>query len=327
MGAFLDKPITDKETISGSGTGINFAVSDMQGWRAEMEDAHTAVGDIPGRPGYSFFAVFDGHGGKVTSKHAGANILEKVLSQPEFRRHKTPEDIGRALTNAFLEIDIEIKRLPQMTSGEDHSGSTAIACVITPTHIIMANSGDSRSVLLRGSQIVEPMSYDHKPDNEGERRRITSAGGSVMNGRVNGDLAVARALGDFQYKTRGDLRADEQMVSPRPDVKIVEREETDVLLLLACDGIWDVMSNEAAALYLLELARSGERSIGLMCEEIIDECLAKGSRDNMTALVVGFPALAGEIGEGDGVAGARARREAQEAAAAERDARDSPYRR
>ena len=73
---------------------------------------------------------------------------------------------------------------------------------MTPTHILVANIGDSRAVLCRSPTTVVPMSVDQKPANPLEAKRIYASGGSVQNGRVNGDLAVARALGDFVYKDK-----------------------------------------------------------------------------------------------------------------------------
>ena len=59
-------------------------------------------------------------------------------------------------------------------------------------------------------------------------------------------------------------------------------------LVLACDGIWDVMSNEEAAKYVLDTVHSGCEDIVELAKDIVDECLTRGSRDNMTALVVAF---------------------------------------
>ncbi len=98
--------------------------------------------------------------------------------------------------------------------------------MVTPRHVIVANCGDSRSILVRGGT-VEEMSYDHKPYNDGEHARIRNAGGSVTMRRVNGDLAVSRALGDFVYKHRRDLRPEEQQVSAEPEIKVVERGAAD----------------------------------------------------------------------------------------------------
>ena len=62
-----------------------------------------------------------------------------------------------------------------------------------------------------------------------------------MAGRVRGDLAVSRALGDFPFKCSGDLPAEKQMVSPEPEILVIERNEKDQYLMFACDGIWDAI--------------------------------------------------------------------------------------
>ena len=178
-----------------------------------------------------------------------------------------------------------------MRSGEDRSGSTAIAALVTPTHIIVANCGDSRCILLRGGEVVE-MSDDHKPYNDEEQRRIEAAGGSVTMRRVNGDLAVSRALGDFSYKLQHHLPPEAQQVSAEPEIRVVERSPgADQFLLLACDGIWDVMSNGEAGAWLLSSATDGGLGEPVeLAASLVDECLARGSRDNMSAVVVAFKA-------------------------------------
>jgi protein phosphatase 1B len=99
--------------------------------------------------------------------------------------------------------------------GDDHSGSTAITALVTPTHVFVGNCGDSRAILVRGGNAVE-MSIDHKPYLPAETARIEAAGGTVAMRRVNGDLAVSRALGDFVYKQGRDIRAEAQQVSAEP---------------------------------------------------------------------------------------------------------------
>ena len=74
--------------------------------------------------------------------------------------------------------------------------------MITPTKYIIGNAGDSRSVLCRGGRAI-PLSFDHKPENPEEFKRITKAGGQVYNGRVNGGLNLSRSFGDFSYKLNG----------------------------------------------------------------------------------------------------------------------------
>lgn len=110
--------------------------------------------------------------------------------------------------------------------------------------------GDSRCVLARGGAAI-PLSTDHKPVNvsfllsrdpqPSERDRINAAGGMVMGGRVRGDLAVSRALGDFPFKCNESISAEKQMVSPEPDILVIDRNESDEYLVFACDGIWDAI--------------------------------------------------------------------------------------
>ena len=71
--------------------------------------------------------------------------------------------------------------------------------LITGSEIYCANAGDSRTVMCERGQAVE-LSFDHKPDLPEERNRIMKAGGEVVEGRVNGMLALSRAIGDFDYK-------------------------------------------------------------------------------------------------------------------------------
>lgn len=92
------------------------------------------------------------------------------------------------------------------------------------------------------------LSYDHKPMNVSERARIENAGGTVSNAggvpRVNGNLNLSRAIGDLKYKANSDLPPEAQIISAHPDVRVFELSAADHFFLLACDGIWDVLSNE-----------------------------------------------------------------------------------
>ena len=103
--------------------------------------------------------------------------------------------------------------------------------------------GDSRAIAsVRGR--VQNLSYDHKPNNELESKRIVAAGGWVEFNRVNGNLALSRALGDFVFKKNETKKAEEQIVTAFPDVEVKELTKDHEFILLACDGIWDVLSNE-----------------------------------------------------------------------------------
>ena len=109
-----------------------------------------------------------------------------------------------------------------------------------------------------------------------ERDRIIKARGSVINQRVNGSLAVSRALGDFEYKTNGDMGQTEQLVSPEPDVLSIERDPKDEFVVLACDGIWDVMSNEDIRDFVRDRLRTTDK-LDEISNSVLDTCLNKVS--------------------------------------------------
>lgn len=96
-----------------------------------------------------------------------------------------------------------MKEDQEKNNPEDKSGSTAVCVFISPEYFYIANCGDSRAILCRKG-VPAVSTIDHKPTMESERKRIREAGGSVMIGRVNGSLAVSRALGDFEYKELKD---------------------------------------------------------------------------------------------------------------------------
>ena len=112
--------------------------------------------------------------------------------------------------------------------------------------------------------------------NEIERSRIEKAGGTVMMQRVNGSLAVSRALGDFDYKCVEGKEQNEQLVSPEPEMHLMDRSEKDQFLLLACDGVFDVMTNEEIVTYVLHHLEL-ESDLSKICSDLIDTCLNKVS--------------------------------------------------
>eukprot|EP00956_Cyclotella_meneghiniana_P018029 scaffold29799_cov70-Cyclotella_meneghiniana.AAC.10 len=171
----------------------------------------------------------------------------------------------------------------------ERSGSTGVVVLITPTHILCANAGDSRALLCRSGAAL-PLSFDHKPNNDWEAARIDSVGGFVRGGRVNGDLAVSRSFGDFSYKGHIFFDAKLQQVTADPDIIVHPREyEKDEFMILACDGVWDRLTNRDCATLVRSCIDEGESDVGLICEEIIDVALEMDSRDNMTAAVCIFP--------------------------------------
>merc|ERR1712141_47420 len=169
------------------------------------------------------------------------------------------------------------------------SGTTAVCALITQKYLIIANCGDSRGVCCTDGKPVLA-TQDHKPSNEPEKERIQNAGGSVMIQRVNGSLAVSRALGDFEYKNVDGKGPTEQLVSPEPEFYMKKRDkDKDEFLVLACDGVWDVMTNEDICSFVSARMRITD-NLEQIANEVIDTCLHKGSRDNMSIIIIAFPA-------------------------------------
>lgn len=259
-----------------------------------MEDAHVHVTNIPEIPDTAFFAVLDGHGGKTVSTKSApmmvSTILETDIVQDALSKDAavTSEILKEGYRQGILTLDNLVKEQNvELRQGHDRSGSTVISCFINASSYIVGNTGDSR-IVIGGAQGVKFASKDHKPMDEGERKRITNAGGFVEMGRVCGNLAVSRALGDYEYKDRTDLPAEDQKITVNPDMTIVERSADDSFVIIACDGIWDVMTNEQAFEFVKYYHNRSRSSIE-MAELLLDHCLKAGSKDNMSVIVIVLP--------------------------------------
>jgi len=300
MGAFLEKPKTEKYNESKSGAGLRYGLSSMQGWRLEMEDAHSAIIGIPDiGETVSWFAVFDGHAGSRVSYHCSNHLLDCITSNDQFRdaikkenelsEDELMEKVKSGVLKGFLELDEKLRKIPEVANGEDKSGTTAICVLISNNYIIFSNCGDSRGVLSGDGSKPIVVTQDHKPSNPPELERIQDAGGSVMLQRVNGSLAVSRALGDFEYKNVDGKGPTEQLVSPEPEFYKKKRDHaSDEFLVLACDGVWDVMTNEDICSFV-SARMSVTDNLEQIANEVIDTCLHKGSRDNMSIIIIAFP--------------------------------------
>jgi len=227
--------------------------------------------------------VFDGHSGAQAAQIAASRVptvVDEHLAEAKLDVSDT-DGISRVVRAACLAFDHEL-------DVDDTSGCTAIMALITKSHIFVANIGDSRAVLsVEGEALA--MSYDHKPSNTEESERVAAAGGYVLNGRVEGLLAVSRAFGDFRFKGTPDKRPEEQPVSPEPDIRVRARGEGVEFLVLACDGVWDVMSNDEVIGYVHDSIASDMESWSDICESIVDHCLELGSKDNMSMAIVNLP--------------------------------------
>ncbi|TFK53612.1 protein serine/threonine phosphatase 2C [Heliocybe sulcata] len=162
-------------------------------------------------------------------------------------------------------------------SSTDQSPPTRQAGVQNPPAnarrvLYCANAGDARGVLCRAGKAVR-LTYDHKGSDKQEAKRITDAGGFMMSGRVNGVLAVTRSLGDSSMK---------EFVVGSPYTTETELCEDDEFLILACDGLWDVIDDQSAVDLIRDVQDAQEAS-----QKLLDYALARTS-DNVTVLLIKF---------------------------------------
>ena len=236
----LSKPVTKKINNENVFTtdGLEIGHSSMQGFRKVMEDEHI-IENFLSIENHTLVGIMDGHAGDGASNLTSIQLIEFIEetdSWKEYIKTGNVDLISAAFVQAYIAMDQEL-RVSDFTEG---SGCTCVCAIITPTHIVCANVGDSRCVIASNNQTIS-MTEDHKPSLPEERNRIEAANGFVQYDRVNGELAMSRALGDFQYKNV-DLPLTEQQVICIPDVSVHERKPTDELIILACDGVWVSLS-------------------------------------------------------------------------------------
>ncbi|MBP1750691.1 MAG: hypothetical protein H6Q52_3230 [Deltaproteobacteria bacterium] len=248
---------------------IRYGMSEDIGFRTSMEDEH-AVYDSEER---SFFSaeIYDGHGGRKPARIA-AEMLTPAFLHAWDREMKKPARDRRSeadlLREAYLEVDAYIvtKRLK--------AGTCAVQLYITQDRFMAANTGDSRAII-GTAEGVEVLTRDHKPDDAPERSRVEALGGSVKVfgvPRVQGILAISRALGDACLKP---------YVSPEPRISEGSLGTENDRALLACDGVWDVLSPETA----IKTARRYEDPKEA-AENIVRAAKDAGSGDNITVIVL-----------------------------------------
>lgn len=161
---------------------------------------------------------------------------------------------------------------------ETQAGCTANVVLIVENEVFIANAGDSRAVIGEDKSFKE-LSIDHKPDLESEKNRIIKANGSVYNGRVNGNLSLSRALGDFEYKAQKDLNRDEQLIIATPEITKWTLKDTTEFMIIGCDGIWETWSTQKITEFVRE--KLGEKkNLKDVVEPLMDNLLAKDTSCN-----------------------------------------------
>ncbi|KAL5714606.1 protein-serine/threonine phosphatase [Ranunculus cassubicifolius] len=247
---------------------FSYGYSSLKGKRSSMEDYYeTRISEVDGQM-VAFFGVFDGHGGSRAAEYLKNNLFKNVSMHPDFIK-----DTKSAIVEAFKQTDIDY--LNEEKGQQKEAGSTASTAVLLGDRLLVANVGDSRVVACRSGSAV-PLSNDHKPDRIDERERIEQAGGFVIwagTWRVGGILAVSRAFGDKLLKP---------FVVADPEI---QEEEIDGVefLIIASDGLWNVVSNKEAVEMVQDISDAEAAS-----KKLVQEAYARGSSDNITCVVVRF---------------------------------------
>jgi len=247
-----------------------------QNWkyRRRMEDAHYYEDNFLGDPTQGFFAVYDGHGGKEAAIFS-SNNLHKVLAElinKESVDLQNVDQVIEILKKTYLQTDSQIA-----ASVPNFHGCTAVTVLISGKgdnkHLYAANVGDARAVLCRDGKAIR-LTEEHKASDAIEAKRIADAGGFIIHGRVNGQIMITRSLGDHLMK---------EYIIGDPYTHHEKLTEKDTWLIVACDGLWDVIEDQPAVDFVLEHHTLSASEIS---KKLLIKALQDGTTDNLSIMVV-----------------------------------------
>ena len=265
---------TTKEfySIKQSSTVLEFSYREDQNIANEdtMEDKGRSIENFLGDKNQILFELFDGHGGMSIS-HYLQNNFDRVYRK-NLKIFKN--DYENCFKTTFKELDIEIKKLDLVSMG-------STACIIhiikeTPSKLVVhcANCGDTRASLISPMKFKR-LSYDHRADDEEEKRRVQNSGGTIINNRVMGALMLSRAFGDFELKSFG------VKCEPFYSYTEIDLNEKNQFIILACDGVWD-LNTEQDFQQLIMFCNDSE----MLCSTIIKNTLRKDAWDNLSVFAI-----------------------------------------
>jgi len=256
----------------------------LQGKRPSQEDQHIHVLNLEGSNkemnNINFFGVFDGHGGKKVSHYLRNNL-------PNFFLNKFDKNIY-AKNNSFTKYTNQVYDFLQNNLKEKHPraveycGSTACIGIQTKDDkdkniFWVINVGDSRAVLCNKEGKGLQLSVDHKPNLPEEKKRIESLGGKISfdgsDWRVK-TLSLSRAFGDLDCCP---------YVTHLPNIYKYKINSKDKFIIMACDGLWDALSNQEAVEYVRDL--QFKNFTGNYAKQLGQHALDKGSYDNVTVII------------------------------------------
>eukprot|EP01125_Pyxidicula_operculata_P019852 TRINITY_DN721_c4_g4_i4.p1 TRINITY_DN721_c4_g4~~TRINITY_DN721_c4_g4_i4.p1 ORF type:complete len:442 (-),score=136.78 TRINITY_DN721_c4_g4_i4:25-1350(-) len=261
--------IIEDPRVGGISSRLAVGYAETIGRRPTMEDSLFILGRFNNNHKKDYFALFDGHNGDMAAKFCTSNLHNILIDMMEHDRNL---DVSSALKRSFHVCNKSLKKV--LTQG----GTTAVVALFLENNLYVANAGDSRAVISREGK-ARRITNDHKPSTPEETERIIRAGGWINNRGVTGSLGVARALGDFGYYP---------YVTCEPDVfgpyAVLDSSAKYDLLIIACDGLWDVVEDDEAVQIALSATNPQEAALKLR-----DAAFNRESKDNISVMVIFFP--------------------------------------
>jgi len=289
MGQVLPHPVQSQLLQRRGNKLYRAGTASMHGFRISMEDAHVVIPSLSEtHPEAGLFGVFDGHSGDA----AALFIAEELPARISQLEDPTNEEL---LSKCVQQLDADFCKNAKVRG----HGSTCTFCVASPCkdrkgyfEVTAVNVGDSRSFLVHADGTIQPLTEDHKPELPAEEARIRAAGGFVHVNRVDSQLAMSRAIGDWGYKSNPNLPPEQQKVIAVPHITKAIAGPSDVLVI-CCDGIVEQMTSEEAGRRVRETLtaqrlETKSDDLARVCYELNMYSLAKNSKDNHSAMVIAF---------------------------------------
>jgi PPM family protein phosphatase len=214
-------------------------------------------------PGHQLFLVADGMGGQEFGERA-SNMAAEIIPRVIHDRLAAQDGADEAVRAALAEANRAIVDASQSQAIGRRMGTTAVLAVQQADQFFVAGLGDSRAYLIRGER-VEQLTVDH-----------TVADALERNGTLTSEQARHSPWKNVLYKFLGCAE-----MTDGPDVRPFTPQAGD-RLLLASDGLTNFISSEDLA------GGTGQRSPQEWAEELIQLALDRGSKDNVTCIVVAF---------------------------------------
>ena len=242
--------------------------------RKDMEDFHYIKALLIKKITCSYFGLFDGHSGKEVGMYLMEN-LHKILHQKIKEENINNETLKQIVINSFEQIDQEIN----LKNFKNETGSTGTILLLykdptSPSNksFLCANVGDSKAYLITKKEMIL-LTKDHKCCDANEVKRIRDKGGIVFRERVFGTLMLTRSFGDKEMKKYGVLST--------PDIYIKNVEKDDLFIVIASDGVWDVVEENE----ILKMTQDGISSNDFS-KKIVNLAKERDTHDNISCIVI-----------------------------------------